>query len=247
MQNKKISSVISSAHKKLATLSIMRKRFGTKSVIHVLISRLISRIVVVQNYKCLLLDPARIVHLQSAGRPDITIREVLHDELSRYVSNGAYELTASFLTKMQSRHEKCYGAFCGQTLVSYSFFATHTTAINRYFRFHFPSNLCYVYKALTLPDWRGKWLNSMILSVATRSLREREIGTQGFVTVIQSCNFSSLKSFERSGFVEFVNYRVLGVARWRTVLGAGRGRARGCSIARITDRAAVPDQHVASR
>ena len=225
-------SFVALTRKKLASLRCMYRHLGVMGLIHVLTHRIINRFVVMRNYKCLVLDPTGIAAVRIERKPGFTFREILPDELDRYTSNEAYELTGKFLAQVKSRGDRCYGAFSGGTLVSYSFYASTSTDVDKFLKFHFPRGMCYVYKVFTLPAWRGQRLHSMALSVAIQSLRERGICTFGFTTAIQSCNYASLKSFQRLGFQELGNHRVLGIAKWRIVLGSRRGQVRDFAITR---------------
>lgn len=82
-----------------------------------------------------------------------------------------------------------------------AFFAPASpTAIDEHLRFQFPPGWIYVYKALTLPAWRGRGLLPALLTQAMPHLGNSAALPTGFVTLVISGNDASFKAFNRCGF-----------------------------------------------
>ena len=150
-----------------------------------------------QVYECLTLKAAGTGHCDSRARVQgVQVKELSHAELARWCSVSALEISEKFLRTLAQRPDRCFGAFTGDALVSYVFFAPASpTGIDEHLRFQFPRDSIYIYKAFTLPAWRGKGLLPNLLSVAMRRLECRD-----FVTLVLSGNRNSRKAFEHCGF-----------------------------------------------
>ena len=100
-------------------------------------------------------------------------------------------------------------------LASYVFFAAQSpTAIDHWLNFQFPAGWTYVYKAFTLPRWRGKRLLPRLLARAMLepAAAQNWGGGQGLVTLYIRGNESSRKAFARCGFqprLEFPVWKLL--------------------------------------
>jgi GNAT superfamily N-acetyltransferase len=166
----------------------MRKR-----IFRALVRPLVDR----QVYECLTLNwPATV--RPSSGEPaaGVEVKELQHAELARLRSISALEVSEKFVRSLAPRPDRCFGAFVGDALVSYVFFAPASpTAIDEHLRFQFPRGWIYVYKAFTLPAWRGKRLLPHLLIEAMSHLQQRQ-----FVTLVVSENRNSRKAFEHCGF-----------------------------------------------
>jgi GNAT superfamily N-acetyltransferase len=128
--------------------------------------------------------------------PGFQVKELQHAELAKLRSVSALEISEKFVRSLAQRPDRCFAAFIGDALVSYVFFASASpTAIDAHLRFQFPHGWMYVYKAFTVPAWRGKRLLPHLLLEAMSRLQRRE-----FVTLVVSENRNSRKAFEHCGF-----------------------------------------------
>jgi len=174
----------------------MRKR-----IFRALLRPLVDR----QVYECLTVDWTEANRLgpgAPSGADGVRVRAVERSELAHLRAGGEYGISEKFLRDVAQRPDSCFGAFIGDTLVSYVFFAPLApTAIDEHLRFDFPPGWIYVYKALTLPAWRGRGLLPRLLKSAMPA-----VGTSlhrpppGFVTLVVAGNDASSKAFERCGF-----------------------------------------------
>ncbi|MEA3195163.1 MAG: hypothetical protein QOD26_3496 [Betaproteobacteria bacterium] len=145
------------------------------------------------------------------------IRQVALEELTKYRGDPAYDLSERFLDSPAVREHICIGAFADGSLVAYSFHSRVPTDIDSSLRFQFPAGWIYHFKALTLPQWRGRRLHAALVSAAA-ALFAREPGFQGLVTFVVSTNLPSLLSFARIGFQPAMRFSVIGKGAARGVL-----------------------------
>jgi RimJ/RimL family protein N-acetyltransferase len=169
--------------------SLMQKRI-LRTLVHPLVHR--------EVYECLTLN----WHGAPGPRPatgaatETQVREVARADLVRFSVDPALGLSPNFLRTIHQRNDHCFAAFVGDAVASYVFFApTSPTAIDCRLSFQFPDGWLYVYKAFTVPAWRGKRLLPHLLLEAMRHLNRRD-----FVTLVVSENHGSRRAFERCGF-----------------------------------------------
>ena len=148
-------------------------------------------------YECLTLDwPGGQEAAASPSDSDVQIRAVDRTQLARLSADVACGISQKFLRGIERTPDLCFGAFAGEALVSYVFFAPASPiAIDARLQFAFPADWIYVYKAFTQPAWRGKRLLHQVLVHGMDRL-----GPHRFVTLVVAGNQASRKAFERCGF-----------------------------------------------
>jgi GNAT superfamily N-acetyltransferase len=204
----------------------LRKRIF-RTLVHPLVHR--------EVYECLTLNWHGAAELRPAtgAASGAQVREVEGADLVRLSGDTALGISAKFLRTIDGRNHHCFAAFVGDTVASYVFFAPASpTAIDGHLSFQFPEGWLYVYKAFTVPAWRGKRLLPHLLSEAMRRLNQRD-----FVTLVVSDNHGSRRAFERCGFrvrERFPVWRILS----RPVHVAMPGRSSFCIDARGSPLAA---------
>ena len=186
-------------------------------------------------YECLILDwPGEQEAAASLPPSGVQIRAVERSELARLSGAGFSGISQKFLRGIEGTPDLCFGAFAGEALVSYVFFAPASPiAIDARLQFAFPADWIYVYKAFTQPAWRGKRLLHQILTYGMTRL-----GPHRFVTLVVAGNQASRKAFERCGFrptQRFPVWRVLSRPWPLTVRDP-----RGFSVMIRSDHAARP-------
>jgi hypothetical protein len=162
------------------------------------------------TYRCLRMPWPEQAPGAAASTP-VEVRVLDRSDLARYSRDAQYEISARFLDGIAGRDDLCVGAFSGQDLVSYRFFAAQPTDIDAHLRFHFPPGWLYAYKAFTHPAWRGRRLHRELFlrSLPAVSRLHKPLG---FVTLVLSDNASSAKALARVGFEPFTSFRV-----WRVL------------------------------
>lgn len=148
-------------------------------------------------YECLTVDwPGEQGAAAGLPAPGVQIKAVERSELDRLSAAGYSGISREFLRGIERTPDLCFGAFAGEALVSYVFFAPASPiAIDARLQFAFPADWIYVYKAFTQPAWRGKRLLHQVLAHAMTRLCPRR-----FVTLVVAGNQASRKAFERCGF-----------------------------------------------
>lgn len=169
----------------------------------------------VETYRCLRL-PWKEAQIAAAAlaEPSVEVRRLQRSELEHYSTEAVYDFSQRFLQGIASRDDLCFGAFAGDKLASYCFFAVMPTDIDAYLRFHFPQRWIYVYKAFTHPAWRGRRLQRQVFLRALPGVSGWLSGLRqpaGFVTLAMTDNVPSLSAFARLGFTPFESFRVLRV------------------------------------
>jgi hypothetical protein len=171
----------------------------------------------VETYRCLRL-PWRQAQIAAAAVAEpsvpVEVRQLPRSELEGYSNAAEYDFSRRFLHGIASRDDVCFGAFAGDKLVSYCFFAVMPTDIDAYLRFHFPQRWIYVYKVFTHPAWRGRRLQQQVFLRALPGMSGWLSGLRqpaGFVTLAITDNVPSLSAFARLGFTPFESFRVLRV------------------------------------
>jgi hypothetical protein len=172
--------------------------------------RLLAPLLWCETYRCM-----RMPWPEAAARPaaptPVDVRVLDRSDLARYSRDAQYEISARFLDRIAARDDLCVGAFSGQDLVSYRFFAAQPTDIDAHLRFHFPPGWLYAYKAFTHPAWRGRRLHRELFLRSLPAVR-RLHKPLGFVTLVLSDNASSAKALARVGFEPFTSFSV-----WRVL------------------------------
>ena len=175
-----------------------------------LAKRLLAPLLWRETYRCLRMPWPAPAPAAPASTP-VEVRVLERSDLERYSRDALYEISARFLDGIAARDDLCVGAFSGQDLVSYRFFATQPTDIDAHLRFHFPPGWMYAYKAFTHPAWRGRRLHRELFlrSLPAVSRLHKPLG---FVTLVLSDNASSAKALARVGFEPFTSFSV-----WRVL------------------------------
>jgi len=168
------------------------------------VQRLLHPLVQREVYECLSLDrqsASRPRAPAGAGSAGTDIRRIDRFELARFSGLPEYGISRRFLEGLASRDDACFGAFVDGELASYVFLAAKSpTAIDNWLQFHFADGWTYVYKAFTLPRWRGRRLLPLLLASAMAEVATQSGGRHGFVTLYIRGNEASRKAFERCGF-----------------------------------------------
>jgi hypothetical protein len=185
------------------------RAFGTTAALHDLQQRALNRVV-----------PFQILKGMTAVIPDInpklfeaggfTTRFAHRDEVLGHCS-PEFEMTTEFARGALDKGDECYGIFDGDRMVSFGWYSNQPTHISDGLVLHFYPSWVYMYKGFTHPDYRGKRLHGIGMSLALRAYTER--GSRGLISYVKSNNFQSLRSIERMG------YRIFGDIYLARVMG----------------------------
>lgn len=198
-------------------------RFGVGRAARYFVWRVADRLAGYMPYQGFVL-PASRAHVRDAPAANgFACREVPLEELRRYASESAYDLSERFLSEARVRADCCIGVFAGGRLVSYSFNARIPTNIDGDFRYEFPEGWVYHFKALTLPEWRGQGLHARQMPVILRRFAGLP-GFKGLTTLVVAANYPSLASFGRLYFEPVFRFVIAGKGAKRRLVADTLGR-----------------------
>lgn len=100
-----------------------------------------------------------------------------------------------------ARGDECYGIFHGDTLAAYGWYSHQPTPLEPDLILHFSDQYVYMYKGFTHQRYRGEGLHAIGMTLALQDYLAR--GFKGLVSIVESNNFSSLKSVVRMGYGQF--------------------------------------------
>jgi len=192
------------------------KAFGPSAAIHDLQQRAVNRLV-----------PFQILKGMTAVLPDINpglfdsgtfaARFATRDEVLASCSDE-FEMSPDFAREALDKGDECFALWDGHRLAIFGWYSNQPTHISDGLVLHFDPAWVYMYKGFTHPDYRGKRLHGIGMSLALRAYTER--GSRGLISYVKSNNFQSLRSIERMGYRIFGDVyvaRVLGRAvTWTT-------------------------------
>jgi hypothetical protein len=192
------------------------RSFGPSAALHDLQQRAVNRVVPFQILRGMTAELADVdATLFDAGsfraefvRPD----EILAN------ATPEYEMSPAFCDDALGRGDRCFGLFDGDRLASFGWYSNQPTHISDGLVLHFDPVWVYMYKGFTHPDYRGRRLHGIGMSLALRAASEA--GSRGLISYVKSNNFQSLRSIERMGYRIFGDIylaRVMGKAvTWST-------------------------------
>ncbi len=112
--------------------------------------------------------------------------------------NPENDLSARFVEAALARGDECYGIFHGDALAAYGWYSHQPTPLEVDLVVHFSPAYVYMYKGFTHQRYRGERLHAIGMSLALQSYLSQ--GFRGLVSIVESNNFSSLKSVIRMGY-----------------------------------------------
>jgi GNAT superfamily N-acetyltransferase len=112
----------------------------------------------------------------------------------------SHELGASIAQRLQSGRDFCFAAYHGDRLANYSWFALDAIEPEHSFGagLKLPPDTVYLYKAYTMPDYRGRQIHGAALSRAAEHFRQR--GLTQMIAIVDFANWASLRSHTKLGF-----------------------------------------------
>ncbi len=110
------------------------------------------------------------------------------------------DMAPDFVEECLVKEDECYGIFHGDTLAAYGWYSHKPTPLEPDLLLHFKPEYVYMYKGYTHPKYRGERLHAVGMTLALQSYLSR--GFKGLVSIVESNNFSSLKSVVRMGYAQ---------------------------------------------
>ena len=159
--------------------------------------------------RALLLDVTHLL-VSTKGIPfesgKFNFRALSSDEVIRYAENPALDLDAGMASRVDFGLDWCFGAFDQSELAGYCWVARQNIEPEHNrgddpktgFPMSFDTDIGFIYKAFTHPEWRGQKVFPRVLGYASQELGNRGIGR--LVSTTEWTNGSAKRAFERSGF-----------------------------------------------
>jgi GNAT superfamily N-acetyltransferase len=137
---------------------------------------------------------------QSQPPLDLEYRFLSADDMRAAASDTRHELDTSFVPRLESGRDFCFAAFHGTRLANYSWYAIETIEPEHSFGagLKLPRDTVYLYKAFTVPDYRGKQIHGAALARAAEHFRRR--GATQMIAIVDFANRASMRSHMKLGF-----------------------------------------------
>lgn len=174
------------------------RRFGVLKASYDCFTRMINSFIYLKIFRCLkftleTLNPLFLKRNSKYQFEMLTIDDLLALKGKREDWIPMDQITASF-----TKGDSCLKIYDGSRLANYSWYSIHPTMITGDLEVTFNSkDYVYRYKAFTYPDYRGQRLDGIGYAKALQEYSGK--GIKGILNIIESNNFSSLKSKYRVG------------------------------------------------
>ncbi len=196
-----------------------RRNSGLGSALGGLAYRVLRRLIHIEVAQVLQLDLAAM-HRPKPPAFDMDYRFLNAADVRAAAGDPAHELDAAMAQRLLSGRGFCFGAFHDGRLASYSWYALDSIEPEHSFGagLVIPSDSIYLYKAYTLPAYRGQEIHGAAVHRAARLFEER--GIRQMIAIVEYANWASLRSHEKLGFRP--NRLMLRIGRRSMSWGCGR-------------------------
>ena len=159
-----------------------------------------------------------------AARPalDLEYRFLTGDDVQAAAADPLHDLDAGMAKRLPSGRDFCFAAFDGQRLANYAWYALEAIEPEHSFvaGLRLPRDTVYMYKAYTVPAYRGRQIHGAALSRAAGHFRQR--GVAQMIAIVEFANWASLRSHAKLGFRPAGRLLCIG----RKLIGWGCGELR---------------------
>lgn len=190
--------------RKLSTLRTEYSRFGTASLVRLVVDRVGTTVCDLNVINVVWLDVADVV-VTAASLPGFEFRFLTPAELEVYARDPANDLEPELVARAADGRNSCFAALDGNRLAAYGWYACQWIEPEHCYGFglKMPPHVAYMYKGFTHPDYRGQRLHGAVMGLALREFATR--GVNALISTVEWTNDASMKSCARLG------YRRLGV------------------------------------
>jgi hypothetical protein len=119
------------------------------------------------------------------------------EALIRFAADPQSDLTEAFVRAACAKGDRCYGILDGERLAGYGWCSSTSTVLWPGVAVTFPSEWIYLYKAFTLPEYRGRRLHSHLTALRLADGAARN--TVGALACVEIDNLASSRSCMRLG------------------------------------------------
>ena len=209
--------------------------FGPSAALHEARQRAINRVTPFFIFECARLRLSDVdPRFLDAGRYRAGFARS-HEMLA--AAGEEYDLPADFVAEAFAKGDECFAVHDGDRLASYGWFAKRPTPIDDELVFHFDPGWVHNYKVFTHPDYRGKRLYPIQVTLAIRAYAAA--GMRGVVSYVRSTNFPSQRTRVHTGQRKVGEIYLLRVGRRWLIWSTPGCRPYGFRVATVTARSTL--------
>ena len=152
------------------------------------------------------LEIAQVLRLDLAAmRPvkppslNLEYRFLSASEVQALAADPAHDLEAAMAQRLQSGRDYCFAVFHGDRLANYSWYALESIGREHSFGagLTFPADTVYLYKAYTVPAYRGQQIHGAAIQRALQAFQQR--GVRHLIAIVEFANWASWRSHAKLG------------------------------------------------
>lgn len=181
------------------------QNLGLSGTVSDLAVKVINRLTYFRIIRCVTISKANPFYLETGK--EFSSRLMQAEDMKRFCTDPVYDLTEEFIAKAAEKGDECLAIFCGDALASYGWYSKSPTDVYDGLQARFNKRFVYMYHGYTHPDYRGKRLHAIGMTLALQEYLQG--GYQGLVSFVEATNANSLKSVIRMGYREFGSIYVL--------------------------------------
>jgi ribosomal protein S18 acetylase RimI-like enzyme len=192
--------------------AVSRIRYlGVRAIPGLVVYRMLSLLFHYRAVRCVWVD-LEYLHKVSDETFGVKVRSLNAGEIksqAKQIGEDPDDVNRAFAAGVEA-----FGALNGESITSSLWISPHPPSLNDEFTLEFEGRLAYLYKAFTLPEFRGLGLMPCVLRAAIENCASR--GYRGAVACIDIANRPSWKAFRSAGFKTIATFRFAEVfgRRW---------------------------------
>ncbi|MEW6439965.1 MAG: GNAT family N-acetyltransferase [bacterium] len=179
------------------TLAIGR-RDGYGPALYCLFYDAVNRVLPFSTYKVVKLRLPRLDRAYLVGPPPYRYGFLCAEEIRRFAADPENDMSETFVDDALGHGEECYAVTDGDRLAAYGWYTEEIAHVRKNIYFTFDRSYRYMHKGFTHPAYRGRRLHAIGMAKACEEYTRR--GYQGFLSLVEAHNLSSLRSCYRLGY-----------------------------------------------
>ncbi len=182
-----------------AALAEVRRRHGLSAMIQRVASRLATRLLCLEVVEMVWLDVADLP-MSLVPDPQFECRFLTPAEVARFAQDSVNEIEPEFVRRAEVGRDRCFAILDGERLAAYGWYALRSIEPEHSYGvgMSYPDDVAYMYKGLTMPDYRGRRLHGIGMALALRELAAS--GVARLISTVEWTNWGSLRSCQRLGY-----------------------------------------------
>ncbi len=205
------------------------KAHGLSDTAYDFVYRGVNNVTLLMVLKCVMIDVADPKFLRDDN--GYTCEFLDPEKLVSLSKNQEYQLESNFLDEAISKGDECFAILDGACLASYGWYSNKPTKVSDELELHFDKRYIYMYNGFTHPNYRGRRLHAIGMTMALDHYLKR--GYSGIVSWVEANNFNSLRSCHRMGYSGFGEIYVIKLFRNHLIFRAGKCRDYGFKVSVI--------------